>query len=119
MRARLSAQALPSTSGLHSMPALPSLCVDNRDSLKAVVPSEHHEPTEPQEAALEEHLRSVAYRNGRGATLFIALFALVLYPTDWLIFPTLGVLNVIVTLRATVIVTLFTVTFLMRTSLGP
>jgi signal transduction histidine kinase len=76
-------------------------------------------PTEHQEAALDEHLRQVAYRNGRGATLFITLFALALWPTDWLIFPALGVLHVIVWLRATVVATLFIVWALLRTPVGP
>jgi signal transduction histidine kinase len=70
-------------------------------------------------AALDEHLRQVAYRNGRGATLFISLFALALWPTDWLIFHDPAVLHVIIRLRGTVIVTLFTVWLLMRTRLGP
>jgi signal transduction histidine kinase len=76
-------------------------------------------PTEHQEAALDEHLRSVAWRNGRGATLFVMLFSLALWPTDWLIFPQLGVFNVIVWLRATVVATLFIVWALLRTPVGP
>jgi signal transduction histidine kinase len=76
-------------------------------------------PTEHQEAALDEHLRQVAYRNGRGASLFIALFALGLWPTDWLLFHDRAVFDVIFWMRATVIATLFIIWVLMRTPLGP
>jgi signal transduction histidine kinase len=74
--------------------------------------------TQPQEAALDEHLQRVAYRNARGATLFIALFALALWPTDLFIFRA-SVLGVITWLRASVIATILLCWVLMRTPLGP
>jgi signal transduction histidine kinase len=37
-------------------------------------------------AALDEHLRLISYRYGRGAPLFLVGFVLVLWPTDWLVF---------------------------------
>ncbi|HEX6839586.1 MAG TPA: hypothetical protein VF334_23575, partial [Polyangia bacterium] len=34
----------------------------------------------------DEHLRGVAYRNGRGAALFVAAFTAGLWPTDLIVF---------------------------------
>src|SRR5712671_143285 len=34
----------------------------------------------------DEHLRGVAYRNGRGAALFLAAFCAALWPTDLIVF---------------------------------
>jgi signal transduction histidine kinase len=72
------------------------------------------------EAALEGHLRAVSFRNGRSATLFLAVFAAVLWPTDLVVFR--GMPEVLATLawsRVFIIAILLVVAGLLRTRLGP
>jgi signal transduction histidine kinase len=68
---------------------------------------------------LDEHLRAVAYRNGRGAALFVAGFVAALWPTDLLVFGRMpGVQTTINWLRVVVIGTALCVHLLLRTRLG-
>jgi signal transduction histidine kinase len=68
----------------------------------------------------DEHLRGVAYRNGRGAALFLAAFCAALWPTDLIVFRHMpemqGTIN---WLRIAVIGIALGIHLLLRTRLGP
>jgi signal transduction histidine kinase len=69
---------------------------------------------------LDAHLRAIAYRNGGVATLSLAIFAAVLWPTDALIFGGMPeVVRTLVWVRAALIVILMVAWLLMRSPLGP
>jgi signal transduction histidine kinase len=71
------------------------------------------------EAALDEHLRGVVHRNARSASLFLACFAAVLWPTDLLIFRGMPeVQHLIAWQRVVVICVLLTVWILLGTRPG-
>ena len=68
----------------------------------------------------DEHLRGVAYRNGRGAALFVAGFTAALWPTDLVVFRRMPELQTTINLlRIAVIGIALTIHLLMRTRLGP
>ncbi|MDB4970373.1 MAG: Sensory box histidine kinase [Myxococcales bacterium] len=68
----------------------------------------------------DEHLAAVAYRNGRGAALFLAGFTAALWPTDLVIFRGVpDVQSVVNWLRVSVISLSLLIYALMRTRLGP
>jgi signal transduction histidine kinase len=68
----------------------------------------------------DEHLRGVAYRNGRGAALFLAGFCAALWPTDLLVFRRMPEMQSTINwLRIAVIGTALAIHLLMRTRLGP
>jgi signal transduction histidine kinase len=69
---------------------------------------------------LDEHLRGIAYRNGRGASLFLAGFVLVLWPTDWLVFHGMNdVIRMVAFVRTAVILTALATYALLSSRLGP
>jgi signal transduction histidine kinase len=68
----------------------------------------------------DEHLRNVAYRNGRGAALFLAGFCAALWPTDLIVFRRMPEMQTTISeLRVAVIGTAVVIHLLMRTRLGP
>jgi signal transduction histidine kinase len=68
----------------------------------------------------DEHLRGVAYRNGRGAALFVACFVAALWPTDLVIFRGMPeVQSTINGLRLVLIALSLGTWGLLRTRLGP
>ncbi len=68
----------------------------------------------------DEHLRGVAYRNGRGAALFVAGFTAALWPTDLIVFRRMPELQTTINwLRVAVIGVAVLIHLLMRTRLGP
>ena len=68
----------------------------------------------------DEHLRGVAYRNGRGAALFVAGFTAALWPTDLLVFNRMPELQSTINwLRVAVIGIALAIHLLMRTRIGP
>ena len=68
----------------------------------------------------DEHLRGVAYRNGRGAALFVAGFTAALWPTDLLVFRRMPELQSTINwLRIAVIGTALLIHLAMRTRIGP
>jgi len=68
----------------------------------------------------DAHLRSVAFRNGRGAALFLAAFCAALWPTDLLVFRRMPEMQSTINwLRVAVIGTALAVHLIMRTRLGP
>ncbi|HWE31144.1 MAG TPA: sensor histidine kinase [Polyangia bacterium] len=68
----------------------------------------------------DDHLRGVAYRNGRGAALFLAAFCAALWPTDLIVFRHMPEMQSTINwLRIAVIGTSFAVHLVMRTRLGP
>ena len=68
----------------------------------------------------DEHLRNVAYRNGRGAALFLAGFCAALWPTDLIVFRRMPEMQTTISeLRIAVIGTAVIIHLLMRTRLGP
>ena len=68
----------------------------------------------------DEHLRGVAYRNGRGAALFVAAFTAALWPTDLVVFRHMPELQATISaLRFAVIGIALAVHLLMRTRIGP
>jgi signal transduction histidine kinase len=68
----------------------------------------------------DEHLSGVAYRNGRGAALFVAAFCAALWPTDLIVFRRMPEMqHTINWLRVAVIGSALAVHLLMRTRLGP
>ncbi len=68
----------------------------------------------------DEHLRGVAYRNGRGAALFVAGFTAALWPTDLVVFRRMPEMQATISwLRIAVIGTALVVHLAMRTRLGP
>jgi signal transduction histidine kinase len=68
----------------------------------------------------DEHLRGVAYRNGRGAALFLAAFCAALWPTDLIVFRRMPEMQSTINwLRIAVIGTALTIHLIMRTRLGP
>jgi signal transduction histidine kinase len=68
----------------------------------------------------DEHLRGVAYRNGRGAALFVAGFTAALWPTDLLVFRRMPELQTTINgLRIAVIGIALATHLVMRTRLGP
>lgn len=68
----------------------------------------------------DDHLRAVAYRNGRGAALFIAAFVGILWPTDLVIFAGLpAVQQTVAWLRLAIIVCSLVTYAVLRTPLGP
>ena len=68
----------------------------------------------------DEHLRGVAYRNGRGAALFLAGFAAALWPTDLIVFRRMPEMQTTINwLRIAVIGIALVIHLLMRTRLGP
>ena len=68
----------------------------------------------------DEHLRGVAYRNGRGAALFVAAFVAALWPTDLVVFRRMPEMQSTVSwLRLAVIGTALAVHLAMRTRFGP
>jgi signal transduction histidine kinase len=72
------------------------------------------------EVALDEHLRRVAYRNGRPAAMFLVVFTCVCWPTDWLVFPGLpDVRHAVTGLRIAVVAVSLATYGLLRTRLGP
>jgi signal transduction histidine kinase len=71
-------------------------------------------------AALDEHLRGIAYRNGRGAALFLAGFTFVLWPTDWIVFYGLhDVQRTVVFVRLAIIGTALATWGLLSSRIGP
>jgi signal transduction histidine kinase len=83
-----------------------------------VASTEKRDPRE--EAALDEHLRGIAHRNGRGATAWLGLFSLALWPTDLVIFGHMpDVLHTVTWMRTAVICTVLLTYVLLRSSLGP
>jgi signal transduction histidine kinase len=71
-------------------------------------------------AALDEHLRAVAYRNGGGATLFLAAFTAVLWPSDLLVFQGMDdVQEATAWARVVIIGVLLAAYATMRSRLGP
>jgi signal transduction histidine kinase len=72
------------------------------------------------EAALDEHLRHVAYRNGRPAALFLVAFTCVLWPTDLLVFRSFPhVHHAVTNLRLAVVAISLATYGVLRTRLGP
>jgi signal transduction histidine kinase len=68
----------------------------------------------------DEHLRGVAYRNGRGAALFVAGFTAALWPTDLMVFHRMPELQSTINwLRVAVIGIALAVHLIMRTRVGP
>ena len=68
----------------------------------------------------DEHLSGVAYRNGRGAALFLAAFCAALWPTDLMVFHRMPELQSTINwLRVAVIGIALAVHLIMRTRLGP
>jgi signal transduction histidine kinase len=68
----------------------------------------------------DEHLRAVAYRNGRGAALFVAAFVAVLWPTDLVVFRNMPETQATINwLRVAVISSAILIHLTLRTSLGP
>jgi signal transduction histidine kinase len=68
----------------------------------------------------DDHLRAVAYRNGRGAALFIAAFVGVLWPTDLVIFAGLPEVQQTVSWLRLAIIGFSLITYAgLRTRLGP
>jgi signal transduction histidine kinase len=68
----------------------------------------------------DEHLRGVAYRNGRGAALFVAGFTAALWPTDLLVFRHMPELQSTINwLRVSVVGIALLIHLVMRTRLGP
>jgi signal transduction histidine kinase len=70
--------------------------------------------------SLDAHLRGIAYRNGRGAALFLAGFCFVLWPTDWIVFHGMtSVQHTIAGVRIAVISSSLITWLLLRSSIGP
>ncbi len=68
----------------------------------------------------DEHLRGVAYRNGRGAALFLAAFCAALWPTDLIVFRRMPEMQSTINwLRIAVIGIALAIHLLLRTRLGP
>ncbi|HEX8953932.1 MAG TPA: sensor histidine kinase [Polyangia bacterium] len=68
----------------------------------------------------DEHLRGVAYRNGRGAALFVAGFTAALWPTDLIVFRRMPEMQSTISgLRLAVIGVALAIHLAMRTRLGP
>jgi signal transduction histidine kinase len=68
----------------------------------------------------DEHLRGVAYRNGRGAALFVAGFTAALWPTDLVVFRHMPEMQTTISwLRIAVIGIALAIHLAMRTRLGP
>ena len=68
----------------------------------------------------DEHLRGVAYRNGRGAALFVAGFTAALWPTDLVVFHRMPELQSTINwLRVAVIGIALAIHLIMRTRIGP
>jgi signal transduction histidine kinase len=68
----------------------------------------------------DEHLRGVAYRNGRGAALFLAAFCAALWPTDLIVFRHMPEMQSTINwLRFSVVGIALAIHLIMRTRLGP
>ncbi len=72
------------------------------------------------ETALDEHLRRMAYRNGKPATLFLLAFTVAAWPTDaWVFRHMPDVRHTVTGLRSAVVVCCLLTYLLLRTRLGP
>jgi signal transduction histidine kinase len=70
--------------------------------------------------ALDDHLRGIAHRNGRGAALFLAGFTFILWPTDWIVFAGMrDVQRSVGFLRVAVVVISLGTWLLLKSRFGP
>jgi signal transduction histidine kinase len=68
----------------------------------------------------DDHLSAVAYRNGRGAALFLAAFVAALWPTDLIVFRGMPEVQTTINwLRLSVITVAILVYLLLRSRIGP